>query len=482
MLLLLIIIIPLISSALSLLIQKKYLNPLGIIAAVSSFSEMLITFFIGKDVVEFGVYSFTSYLSVDSIGLVLMAILAISNFAASWYSGSYLKAEMKKEIIGFTRMKQYFTLLHLFIFAMFLAIITTNPIIMWISIEATTLSTAFLISFYNKPASMEAAWKYLIINSVGLLLGFFGTILFLYPVIASGNNEIINWHTLMSGASSFDPFIAKIAFIFILIGYGTKVGLAPMHTWLPDAHSKAPAPISALFSGVLLNVAFLAVLRFKSVIDISIGKSFSQELFIFFGVLSIVIAAFIIFIQKNYKRLLAYHSIEHMGIITLGFGFGGIASFAALLHLIYHSLAKSALFLLAGNIILKYSSTKMENVKGMIKTLPVTSVLFFIGFLALAGVPPFGIFVTEFTILSTGFQINPVITIIVLLSLVLVVAGIIKHVSEMIFGEPAQGISKGEAGINTVFPIVILIAILIFISFFIPAEMQSILHFATLNY
>jgi hydrogenase-4 component F len=329
---------------------------------------------------------------------------------------------------------------------------------------------------------MEAAWKYLIINSVGLLLGFFGTILFLYPVIASGNNEIINWHTLMSGASSFDPFIAKIAFIFILIGYGTKVGLAPMHTWLPDAHSKAPAPISALFSGVLLNVAFLAVLRFKSVIDISIGKSFSQELFIFFGVLSIVIAAFIIFIQKNYKRLLAYHSIEHMGIITLGFGFGGIASFAALLHLIYHSLAKSALFLLAGNIILKYSSTKMENVKGMIKTLPVTSVLFFIGFLALAGVPPFGIFVTEFTILSTGFQINPVITIIVLLSLVLVVAGIIKHVSEMIFGEPAQGISKGEAGINTVFPIVILIAILIFISFFIPAEMQSILHFATLNY
>ena len=482
MLLLLIIIIPLVSSAFSLLIKKKHFKTIGIIATLVSFLELFITFIIGMDVIEYGVYSFTSNLSVDSLGLVLLAILAISNFAASWYSGSYLKAEMKKKIIGFAKMKQYFVLLHLFIFAMFFAIVTTSPIIMWISIEATTLSTAFLICFYNKPASMEAAWKYLIINSVGLLLGFFGTILFLYPAIASGNHEMINWQTLTSGASAFDPFIIKIAFIFILTGYGTKVGLAPMHTWLPDAHSKAPAPISALFSGVLLNVAFLAVLRFKSVIDISIGKYFSQELFVFFGVLSIIIAAFIIFIQKNYKRLLAYHSIEHMGIITLGFGFGGIASFAALLHLIYHSLAKSALFLLAGNIILKYSSTKMYNVNGMIKTLPVTSVLFFVGFLALAGVPPFGIFITEFTILSKGFQINPVITIIVLFSLVLVVAGIIKHISEMVFGEPAQGISNGEAGISTVFPIVILIAILIFISFFIPADMQYLLRSATLNY
>lgn len=482
MLLLFIIILPLLSSALSILIKKRFLKVLGIIAAVGSFFELLITGIIGKDVIAYGQYSYTSHLSVDSLGLVLMAVLAISNFSASWYSCSYLKKEMEKEIIGFTRVKQYFILLHLFVFAMFLAIITTNPIIMWISIEATTLSTAFLISFYNKPTSMEAAWKYLIINSVGLLLGFFGTLLFLYPAMASGNHELANWQTLLSSAAAVNPFIAKIAFIFILIGYGTKVGLVPMHTWLPDAHSKAPAPISALFSGVLLNVAFLAVLRFKSVIDISIGEYFSQELFILFGLLSIVIAAFIIFIQKNYKRLLAYHSIEHMGIITLGFGFGGIASFAALLHLIYHSLAKSALFLLAGNIILKYSSTKINKISGMIKILPLTSILFFIGFLALAGIPPFGIFITEFTILSTGIKINPVITIIVLLSLVLVVAGIIKHVSEMIFGEPVREISKGESGINTVFPIVFLIAILIFISFFVPAEMQSILHSATLNY
>jgi len=201
---------------------------------------------------------------------------------------------------------------------------------------------------------------------------------------------------LIANASTFDPIILKIAFVFVLIGYGTKVGLVPMHTWLPDAHSKAPAPISSLLSGVLLNVAFIAVLRFKLVTDTAIGPQFSGGLLVFFGIVSIAIAAFIIFIQKNYKRLLAYHSIEHMGIITLGFGFGGIGSFAGLLHMIYHSLAKSALFLSAGNILLKYSSTKMVNVRGMHLTIPVTSVLFFVGFMAMAGVPPFGIFSLSF--------------------------------------------------------------------------------------
>jgi len=353
---------------------------------------------------------------------------------------------------------------------------------MWISIEATTLSTAFLISFYGKPSAIEAAWKYLIINSVGLLIGFLGTLLFFHPAIGSPHNGLLTWGWMTDNVSKFDPSVIRLAFIFVLVGYGTKVGLVPMHTWLPDAHSKAPVPISSLLSGVLLNVAFLAVLRFKVITDLVVGSAYSQELLIFFGLASILVSAFIIFTQKNYKRLLAYHSIEHMGIITLGFGFGGIASFAALLHLIYHALAKSALFLLAGNILLKYGSTKMKNVKGIIKTLPITSVLFFIGFLVLAGIPPFGIFITEFSILLTGIQISLIITIIVLFSLAFVAAGIIRHISEMIFGESEQSILDGEAGINTIFPAAILIAILIFISFFIPTEMQSLLHSATLNY
>jgi hydrogenase-4 component F len=204
-------------------------------------------------------------------------------------------------------------------------------------------------------------------------------------------------------------------------------------------------------------------------------------LLVFFGTASIVVAAFIIFIQKNYKRLLAYHSIEHMGIITLGFGFGGIGSFAGLLHLMYHSLAKSALFLSAGNILLKYSSTKMYNVQGMLRTLPVTSVLFFVGFLAMAGVPPFGIFFTEFSILTAGIAAHPVITIIALLSLALVFAGILKHVVVMIFGQHKPEIPLGEAGLVTVIPTLILISILTVISFYIPDSLHTLLSSATMN-
>ncbi len=246
-------------------------------------------------------------------------------------------------------------------------------------------------------------------------------------------------------SSALDPFIAKMAFIFILIGYGTKVGLVPMHTWLPDAHSKAPAPISSLLSGVLLDVAFLALLRFKSVVDVAIGPHFSRELLVFFGVISISVAALIIFSQKNYKRLLAYSSIEHMGVIALGFGFGGAAAFAALLHMIYHALTKSVLFLSAGNILVKYGSTKIRNVKGVLTVLPVTGVLFFIGFLAITGVPPFGTFVTEFSILSAGIKTHPTTVIITLLVLALVFVGFLRHVVSITFGNSHTPMARVRA-------------------------------------
>lgn len=472
--------IPLIASLVSFFI-KKNIRVLSVITISASVLELLAMTAVVMSVLANDTCVMTEYFSVDALGSILLMLLTVVGAAASWYSTGYLKIEVEKNIIGVSRVWQYFILLHLFLFAMFFAVITTSPIFNWIAIETTTLSTAFLISFYNKPSAIEAAWKYLIINSVGLLCGFFGTLLFLYPTMHSGYKGFIGWQNLIANASSFDPAIIKIAFVFVLIGYGTKVGLVPMHTWLPDAHSKAPAPISSLLSGVLLNVAFLAVLRFKSVADAAIGPSFSGELLVFFGTASIVVAAFIIFIQKNYKRLLAYHSIEHMGIITLGFGFGGIGSFAGLLHLMYHSLAKSALFLSAGNILLKYSSTKMYNVQGMLRTLPVTSVLFFIGFLAMAGVPPFGIFFTEFAILSAGISVHPVITVVALLSLALVFAGILKHVVSMIFGQHKQDIPVGEADRVTVIPIVILISILTIISFYIPDSLHSLLSSATMN-
>src|SRR5450759_2119267 len=306
---LLFIITTLIATALiSILIKHRgVIEFLSVAASVIAFFGSII---IALKVSTSGVYSSSVFFSVDSLGAIVMLIIGFIGLAATVYSVRYFRQETAQNIIGFTRVKQYFILLNLFLAAMFLAVTAGNPIFAWISIEATTLSTAFLISFYNKPSAMEAAWKYLIINSVGLLLGFFGTLLYFTSVSSWDGNGFVNWQLLTTHAIYLDPVLAKIAFIFVVIGYGTKVGLAPMHTWLPDAHSKAPVPISALLSGVLLNVAFIVMLRFKVITYAAVGSGFSQKLLIVFGLLSVVVASLINFTQKNYKRLLAYHSIE----------------------------------------------------------------------------------------------------------------------------------------------------------------------------
>ena len=270
-----------------------------------------------------GPYTPFQFISVDALGAILILIITLVGLATTLYSVQYLREESSKQIIVLFQVKYYYILLNLFLAAMFFAVTSSNPIFTWISIEATTLSTAFLISFYMKPNAIEAAWKYLIVNSIGLLLGFFGTLLFFTSMIGTTVTGFTSWNTLLINAGHFDPTIARIAFVFVVVGYGTKMGLAPMHTWLPDAHSKAPVPISALLSGVLLNVAFVAILRFKVIADASIGPDFSRKLLIGFGLLSILVASLIVLTQKNYKRLLAYSSIENMGVAALGFGFGG---------------------------------------------------------------------------------------------------------------------------------------------------------------
>jgi hydrogenase-4 component F len=342
MALLILIMTPLIAALVSLAVRRE-VRPLELITALAAPCEFAAVVIVAISVFYDGRYQYGTYLSVDALGILVLFTVALVGFASACYSIGYLRQEAAKGLIGFRRMKQYYVLFHLFLMAMFYAVITVNPILMWIAIEATTLSTAFLISFYNKPTAMEAAWKYLIINSIGLLLGFFGTLLFFVPVSNTAADTFVTWELLQVNAASLNPLLVKTAFIFVLIGYGTKAGLAPMHTWLPDAHSKAPSPISALLSGALLNCALFAILKFKLITDVVLGASFTQNLLVFFGIISIAIPAFIIIVQKNYKRLFAYSSVEHMGIITLGFGFGGLGSFAALLHMIYHSLAKSIL-------------------------------------------------------------------------------------------------------------------------------------------
>ncbi|MFA6096954.1 MAG: proton-conducting transporter membrane subunit [Candidatus Paceibacterota bacterium] len=446
--------------------QKIYIKH---IMFAASALEIFFSASVISQTIASGIYSSTYYY-VDSLSALLIFIITVGSFSAGIYSMGYLHEENKKDIVGFSRIKQFFILLNLFIFTMFFAVMVSNPALMWIAIEATTLSTAFLISFYNKPSAMEAAWKYLIINSVGLLLGFLGTLILL-AVSSShleGTELIVSWKDLISIGAIQDPLAIKVAFIFIMVGFGTKTGLVPMHTWLPDAHSKAPVPLSALLSGVLLNVSFFAILRNKIVVDNMIGSDFSSGLLVLFGIVSIIIAAFIILVQVNYKRLLAYSSIEHMGIIALGFGFGGMGVLAGLLHMVFHSLAKSLLFLCSGNIFLKYSSTKISNVRGVLSALPFTGILFLFGVFAITGVPPFGLFFTEFYILSAGISSYPGIVALAMAGIIIVFVGFLRHATSMVFGEVPAGIKKGEFGFLTTAPLAVVAVILVGFGLFFP--------------
>ncbi|MHB8793217.1 MAG: proton-conducting transporter transmembrane domain-containing protein [Thermoleophilia bacterium] len=471
-------------AALASLAVRKKIAILELIAAITAPIEFAAVVVIATGVYRNGRNDLGSYLSADALGCVVLLTIGLVGLTAAFYSIGYLREEVRKEIIGFSRVRQYWVLFHLFLMAMFFAVVTVSPIMMWIAIEATTLSTAFLISFYNKASSMEAAWKYLIINSIGLLLGFFGTLLFLTPEQGSGMEKFIDWGALAESASSMNPSLVKIAFIFVLIGYGTKVGLAPMHTWLPDAHSKAPSPISALLSGSLLNVAMMAILKFRIVADSALSPSFTRNLMIYFGVASIAIPAFIIVVQKNYKRLFAYSSIEHMGIISLGLGFGGIGAFGALLHMIYHSMVKSVLFFTAGNLLLKYGSTKILRIKGVLSVLPVTGVVLVAGFLAITGMPPFGIFLTEFYILTAGVNDHLPVVIVVLFLLLLVFAGFLKHIVSMVYNSDAAEVAAGgsvpleetgESNYLTLVPPVLLLLLFIIGGFYLPAPVRSLI-------
>jgi len=455
---------------------------MGIFSIVAALVAVIGSTMISIGVAKTGSYNPISLFSVASFGALLLLVISIIGFAVVIYSIKYLRKEFEKNIIGPGRVKQYFVLLNLFLAAMFLAVTSSSPIFAWISIEATTLSTAFLISFYNKPSAVEAAWKYLIINSIGLLLGFFGTLLYFTALPSSDGFGIATWQTLLQNISNLDPSIVKIAFVFVLVGYGTKVGFVPMHTWKPDAYGKSPAPLGALFSGALLPVAFFVILKFKAVTDSVVGANFSQGLFIVFGVLSVIIPALILLIIKDYKRLLAYSSIENAGIMALGFGFGGLGVVAAISHMIYHSFIKSTLFFLSGNFLLKYHSAKIFNVRGALKVLPMTSVLFLVGFLAVAGMPPFGIFFTKLSIFSAGIQNHLAISILVMLGTVLVFIGFFKHVTAMIFGEKPVGMEKEKENFWLIFPPLLLLLLVLILSFYEPVFVETLINGAALQY
>ena len=417
---------------------------------------------------------------VDALSNFIILLIAVIGFASSLYSVEYLRAPTTERPISDGQIRQYYAILHLFLFTMLLVPVSNNIGFLWIAIESTTLASAFLVGFYDDEVSVEAAWKYIILCSVGIAFALFGTILTYYSgrSILLGSGDALQWTRLMVVAEKLDPQVVKLAFIFILVGYGTKAGIVPLHSWLPDAHSQAPSPISALLSGVLLNSALYAILRFHLLVTRSIGGEFSGTLLIIFGLLSIVFAAPFMIAQRNFKRLLAYSSIEHVGIIIFGFGLGTpLGLYGASLHMLNNALAKVLLFFTTGNIIHKYHTKLIPKISGLIKVMPFTGIVFILGIFAITGWPPFGLFISEFTIASAAFSgTNIFAGILFVLFATLPFIGFIYYGSKMFFGTPRVNIPKEREHVVSLTIFVVILFTLTLLGIYIPSGLNTILH------
>lgn len=375
---------------------------------------------------------------VDSFNVFLVALTAFVAFTTSLFSRPYMRIEAHHGKLTINMLRLYHSMYQLFTFTMLLALLTNNLGIMWVAMEAATLTTVLLVSLYRTPASLEAAWKYFILCGVGIAQALFGTILLYFAaekVLGAGGTALL-WTHLDAVKTDLEPTVLSLAFVFLLVGYGTKVGLAPLHNWLPDAHAEGPTPVSAVLSGLLLNVALYAVVRSKVLVDGALGSHLAGNLMMGFGLLSVVMAAFFLSRQRDVKRMFAYSSIEHMGLMTFAFGMGGpVATFAGMLHMTVHSLTKSAIFFAVGHAAQKTGTQLMEDIRGLIKTNPTIGWGLAIGTLAILGMPPFGVFASEFMILTTAMHTYPWTTPFLLAALGVAFAAIFGRVQTMVFGE-----------------------------------------------
>lgn len=375
---------------------------------------------------------------IDALNVFLVSLTAFVGFTTSIFSRPYMRIERDRGKMTPPRLRLYHSMYQLFSFTMLLALTTNNMGILWVAMEAATLTTVLLVSVYRTAASLEAAWKYFILCGVGIAQALFGTVL-LYmaaeKVIGPEAGALL-WTNLDAVKSQLDPNIITLAFAFLFIGYGTKVGLVPLHNWLPDAHAEGPTPVSAVLSGLLLNVALYAILRCKVLTDGALHSHLAGRLMMGFGLLSVVAAVFLMIRQKDVKRMFAYSSIEHMGMMTFAFGMGGpIANFAGLLHMTVHSLIKSAIFFAVGHATQKAGTQVMENIRGLITVSPTVAWGLMLGSLAILGMPPFGVFASEFLIVTTAMREQPWATPFLLIALGLAFASVFSRIQPMVFGE-----------------------------------------------
>lgn len=388
------------------------------------------------------------YLLVDDLNIVFIVLNTFVGFTTSVFSASYIAHELETGRLTPAYLRFYHAMYQIMMFGMNLAFVSNNIGLMWVAVELATLSTVLMVGIYRTHEALEAAWKYFILGSVGIALALFGTILVYMtarPVMGEGNDAMV-WTLLIERAAEFDPALLNVAFVFLLLGYGTKVGLAPLHAWLPDAHAEGPTPISAVLSGLLLNVALYAVLRFKILLAASPQAIAPGPLMVTMGLTSLVFASFMLYRRRDIKRMFAYSSIEHMGIIAFAFGMGGpLANFAGLLHMVMHSLTKSAIFYAVGHIAQVKGTQKIADIRGLTESHPGLGWGLVVGVVAIAGLPPLGIFMSEFLVVTSTFARQPLLAVPLVFGLLVGFGALLLRLGGLAFGEPGGSVGKSHA-------------------------------------
>jgi len=407
-------------------------------------------------------------LIVDDFNGYLVTLTTFVAFTTSIFSASYIGHELETGRLTPTFLRFYHALYQAMIGAMNVALVSNNIGLLWVGVEVATLSTVMMVGIYRTPEAVEAAWKYFILGSVGIALAFFGTILVYLAAQETLGEGLpgMAWDLLLQNAGKFDSKLLSLAFVFLLVGYGTKVGLAPFHAWLPDAHAEGPTPISAVLSGLLLNVALYALLRFKMLLANNPNTLNVGLIMVVLGLVSLVFAAFMLYRRRDIKRLFAYSSIEHMGIMTFAFGMGGpLANFAGLLHMTMHSLTKSAIFFAVGHIAQVTGTQRIADIKGLSVSHPMLAVGLALGVVAIAGLPPFGVFTAEFMLVSSSFARQPLLAVVLVFGLIVAFGALVLRLQDVLFGEP--GPTTGEVKATYV-PLFLHLAIVLVAGLWLP--------------
>ncbi len=417
-------------------------------------------------------------LYADALSALVVGVILVVGGAAALYSIGYLRRDVASGEVPSDRLGWYYAGLHGFIGTMLVTCTVDNLGLLWVGIEATTVVSALLVGFYGTPTALEAAWKYLVVCTIGIIFALFG-ILLLYAaaVHAQGEGASLDWTALMAAAGRFDPALVKVAFVFLQIGFGTKAGLAPMHTWLPDAHSQAPSPVSAVLSGVLLNCALYAIMRGYGVAVGTLGTAFPSQLLLGFGLLSVAIAIPFIVIQRDVKRLLAYSSVEHVGLIAVALGLGGpLGFYAGLLHLVNHALTKALLFFTAGELVQRYGTRRIAAIRGVVEAAPWIGTLLLLGTFAITGAPPFAVFLSEFGILSAGAWQGawPVVAAVAAM-LVAVFAGFVAHAAGMALGRPSLRPEVAPLPVSGAFALALPAVGMVVLGLYVPPPLAEVL-------